>query len=100
MAEWIDVNERLPLEDERVFVCCQTKKGVKSVNIAYQSEGIWHGSGSMSGVIAWMPLPELPQEPKEEKKGGVYKRITMRRIAWIMTGTALKSATGQSLQQI
>ncbi len=52
----------LPPEDERVFVCCQTKKGVKSVNIAYQSDGIWHGSGSMSGVTAWMPLPELPGE--------------------------------------
>ncbi len=62
MSKWIDVNESLPPEGERVLVCCQTKKGLQSINLAYQSDGFWHGTGSMSGVIAWMPLPQLPGE--------------------------------------
>ena len=58
--EWIDVNERLPEEDVKVMVCCCTKKGIQNINLAYQTRGIWHGSGSMSGVTHWMPLPEPP----------------------------------------
>lgn len=56
------VKDELPNVNERVIVCCKTKKGVKSINLAYYSNGYWHGQGSMSGVIAWMPLPELPKE--------------------------------------
>lgn len=56
--KWIPEKERLPENDEMVLVTCITKKGVRSVNRAYYSSGFWHGSGSMSGVIAWMPLPE------------------------------------------
>lgn len=44
--------------DSMVLVSCRTKKGIDSVNRAYYSDGYWHGSGSMSGVVAWMPLPE------------------------------------------
>lgn len=60
--KWISVNNGLPEEDVRVIVCCQTKKGVRNINLAYHTSGIWHGQGSMSGVIAWMSLPELPEE--------------------------------------
>ena len=56
--EWIPCSERLPKSDYMCLVSCKTKKGVKSVNRAYYSDGFWHGSGSMSGVEAWMPLPE------------------------------------------
>ena len=56
--EWIPVSERLPESDYMCLVSCKTKKGVQSVNRAYYSDGYWHGSGSMSGVEAWMPLPE------------------------------------------
>lgn len=59
--EWINANERLPREDEKVLVCCKTKKGIQSVNMAYQVNGWWHGNGSMSGVTHWQPLPELPE---------------------------------------
>ena len=46
---WIDVNERLPEVNEKVIVCTQTKKGVKSINLAYiDADGWWHGMGSMS----------------------------------------------------
>ena len=56
--EWILCSERLPESDYMCLVSCKTKKGVKSVNRAYYSDGYWHGSGSMSGVEAWMPLPK------------------------------------------
>ena len=60
---WIPVEERLPEDDRMVLVTCQTKKGIRSVNRAYCDGAFWHGSGSMSGVIAWRPLPE-PYRPE------------------------------------
>lgn len=63
LTEWIPVGEKLPEDDKVVLVSCCTKKGVRSVNRAYYSNGYWHGSGSMSGVVAWMPLPE-PYNPE------------------------------------
>lgn len=63
---WIPVTERLPENDEMVLVSCQTTKGVKNVNRAYYMNGSWHGSGSMSGVKAWQPLPD-PYEPQESE---------------------------------
>ena len=62
MQKWINVNNKMPDEDIRVLVCCQTKKGVRSINIAYQTYGMWHGYGSMSGVTHWMPLPDIPKD--------------------------------------
>lgn len=61
MNNWISVKDRLPEENVRVIVCAQTKKGVRNINIAYYSDEFWHGTGSMSGVIAWQPLPEPPK---------------------------------------
>ena len=60
---WIPVEERLPEDDSMVLVTCQTKKGIRSVNRAYCDGAFWHGSGSMSGVIAWRPLPD-PYRPE------------------------------------
>lgn len=54
---WIPTMNMLPENDEMCLVTCRTQKGVLSVNRAFYSNGSWHGSGSMSGVIAWMPLP-------------------------------------------
>lgn len=61
LTGWIAVSERLPEDDKVVLVSCRTKKGVNSVNRAYY-DGAWHGSGSMSGVVAWMLLPEPYRE--------------------------------------
>ena len=68
--EWTPCSERLPKSDYMCLVSCKTKKGVKSVNRAYYSNGFWHGSGSMSGVEAWMPLPEpyTADTPQTERR--------------------------------
>lgn len=58
-AQWIPITEALPKTDDMVLVTCVTKSGLKSVNRAYCDEhGFWHGSGSMAGVVAWLPLPK------------------------------------------
>ena len=67
MKNWISVKDRLPELgesgfSERVLVTAQSKKGIKSINIAYRGEQSWHGSGSMAGVIAWQPMPEPYKE--------------------------------------
>lgn len=61
---WIPVEERLPEDEKMVLVTCQTKKGIRSTNRAYYDGTFWHGSGSMSSVTAWQPLPE-PYKPEE-----------------------------------
>lgn len=63
---WVPVEKQLPDEDVKVLVCCKTKKGVRSVNMAYLLNGFWHGQGSMAGVTHWMPLPEMPEEVEHE----------------------------------
>lgn len=65
---WIPVEERLPEDDSMVLVTCQTKKGIRSVNRAYCDGAFWHGSGSMSGVIAWRPLPDPYRPERSEGK--------------------------------
>lgn len=64
---WIPVEEWLPEDEEMVLVTCKTKAGRISVNRAWYGEGFWHGTGSMSGVIAWRPLPE-PYRPERRNK--------------------------------
>ena len=59
---WIPVSEKLPEDERMVLVTCQTKKGIRSTNRAYYDGKFWHGSGSMSGVTAWQPLPEPYKE--------------------------------------
>ena len=61
VQEWIPVTEMLPDTEDRVLVCCKTKKGLQTVNMAYLFNGTWHGQGSMSGVTHWMPLPVPPK---------------------------------------
>lgn len=62
--KWIPVTEKLPDTDEMMLVTCKTQKGMLNVNRAYYDGNFWHGSGSMSGVIAWMPMPEPYKEEK------------------------------------
>lgn len=57
-SAWIPVTEAMPDDDDLMLVTCQSKNGTRSVNRAYYDGQFWHGSGSMAGVTAWMPLPE------------------------------------------
>lgn len=57
IPKWIPVEDGLPEDESIMLVTCQNKTGNKSVNRAYY-DGFWHGTGSMAGVVAWMPLPE------------------------------------------
>ncbi len=50
-----------PDTNDRVLICSVTKKGEKRINIAYYEDGVWHGNGNLDNVIAWRPLPELPE---------------------------------------
>ena len=62
ILSWTPCSERLPEDDEIMLVTCKPKKGSPNVNRAYYMDGAWHGSGSMSNVTAWMPLPKPYQE--------------------------------------
>lgn len=64
---WIPVTERLPESDDMMLVTARPKKGEPNVNRAFYMAGSWHGSGSMSNVVAWMPLPE-PWKGEEVEK--------------------------------
>lgn len=63
---WIPCSERTPETDEVMLVTAQPKKGAPNVNRAYYMNGHWHGSGSMSNVVAWMEMPEPYKEGDEE----------------------------------
>ena len=56
--EWYPYPATFPPNDDYVLVTCETKAGKRSVNRAFFDGSWWHGSGSMSGVTAWCPLPE------------------------------------------
>lgn len=63
--QWVPVSEDLPKDEEIKLVTCKSKKGILNVNRAYYMDGHWHGSGSMSNVIAWMDPPEPYKEVAE-----------------------------------
>ena len=64
MAEWIDVNERLPQNPMRCLV--YTRRGdMGGYDIAYYG-GYYDGFSVLYGTVThWMPLPEPPCTPKE-----------------------------------
>lgn len=69
MAEWIDVNERLPGRGVRVLVYLKEKVGrytrIDTDRVIAKNVG-WVRWGE--DVTHWMPLPEPPRTPKE--RGG------------------------------
>ena len=64
-SPWIPVAERLPETEERVLICTQNKKGVKSIMIGYYIQDSDYWAGTKSDAIAWMPLPEPWEELRE-----------------------------------
>lgn len=59
----------IPDTSDRMLICSVTKKGEKRINIAWYEDGVWHGNGNLDNVIAWRPLPELP-EFEDPAEGG------------------------------
>lgn len=63
MAEWIDVNERLP--EEGVWVLCLFKGNVYEVLRWNEKEYCWektiHRAYTNAFVTHWMPLPNPPK---------------------------------------
>lgn len=56
---WLSVEVGLPDPEERVLCCSRTKKGQLNILIGYHDGDRWC-CGMNSNVIAWQPLPELP----------------------------------------
>lgn len=73
MAEWIDVNERLPELNTRVLVYYFCAEGYSTITVArfdkYTNGDIWweldDDNQELCIVTHWMPLPEPPRTPKE-----------------------------------
>ena len=72
MAEWIDVNEKLPKEDERVLVYIKPQKGLNEhITVARFVGALFLGGEgyfSFEKATHWQPLPKPPITPKE--RGG------------------------------
>lgn len=58
--EWIPCADRLPNSEDKVLCCTQTKTGSKNIVLGYYADG-WR-CGMNSNVIAWMPLPDVPDD--------------------------------------
>ena len=67
---WRLSSDELPETNDRMLVCSTTTKGEKRINIAWYSDGKWHGNGNLDNVTAWMPLPQLPEgnDPSDQCK--------------------------------
>lgn len=64
MAEWIDVNERLPNDDERVLTFSKSLSYSTLGGIAVQWG--WCCKKKSTDISHWMPLPEPPKERGED----------------------------------
>lgn len=71
MSEWISVEERLPPNGEDVLCWYEYFRYgdyncmFQTFGIGYQYNGHWGGevsNGHKTKVLAWMPLPEPPEE--------------------------------------
>jgi hypothetical protein len=67
MAEWIDVNERLPEEEGRYIVCTKNITGWKPLKntvfiCGYMFNDFIYMGWENNPVTHWMPLPEPPKE--------------------------------------
>ena len=60
MSKWISVKDRLPEDQEEVFVCTRSKNGNRNIDKGYLSVDRFIHRRS-ADVTHWMPLPELPK---------------------------------------
>ena len=60
-CNWHTEEENLPQECKSVLVCIKEKSGYQ-IGVSYRADyNRWEGFGR-ANVIAWMPLPEPPEE--------------------------------------
>ena len=58
---WVDALLETPADGEAVLCVKQRKDGVRGLAIGHCFEGKWVVMGGCN-VVAWMPLPEMPEE--------------------------------------
>ena len=63
MAEWIDVNDKLPSIDDLCLLCMENR----ITKYRWIVIGYFHANYD-EYVTHWQPMPELPRTPKE--RGG------------------------------
>ena len=62
---WVSVEERMPEEGRLVIVWCRSRMSTRHVTASTFYDGKW--SRRVRDVTHWMPLPEPPDVPTEEK---------------------------------
>lgn len=64
MSDWINAKNLalVPDSDRYVLVCTETKKGSRQVKIGYYTPMTGWVVGMNNNVIAWMELPDPPEE--------------------------------------
>lgn len=74
MNGWISVKDRLPEESGYVLVHCSEPKGyIRGVqysakNKAFNASDDSNAESAFTDVTHWMPLPEPPENEKEESE--------------------------------
>ena len=64
VGAWINVKDRLPLDDKDILIVTQSKNGHRSIDKGYyDGDRIIHRGSAM--VTHWMPLPELPEDDND-----------------------------------
>lgn len=66
--QWIDVKDKLPLDNERVIISCN--EGICTARLLdeyWQMDpiGSYATDGCIFDITHWMPLPEPPKENPE-----------------------------------
>ena len=68
---WIPVSKRFPEKFEYVLVTIKHKNEKPKTSRARWTKARWIGSGQMTDVTAWMPLPEPYKEDDHGRKENI-----------------------------
>ena len=87
MAEWINVKDRLPEDENHVLAAARNKRGEYNIVKAYYSHDLqtW-AAGMNSNVTHWMPLPEPPVHRKAPTNGDRLRSMSDEEFAEVIWG--------------